>query len=315
MGPLEVEEAVRLLAELAEGLSALHGGGLIHRDLKPGNIMITTHGHVKIMDLGLARSVDIDPEGDKASTTDIAVKRLFGTVSYMSPEQAMGQNAGPQSDLFSLGVLGYETLTGVKPFQGPSLFKVLSGTVSTRQISVRDLRPEAPEELSDLIDDLLEKKPEDRPGSASEVLVVLEKWTGSTSEVLRVASQKSSDPKPTTLGRDESRGLESQGPASVASVDISGSVILDRPFTLGSAWDDLLESLRLSWYRLRPSAAYHRHAELVDQSFQAPLQAKEERELTHLEAYLDRLEAPQWEATRGDLIRLRDELKAQKAGD
>lgn len=168
-GPLPVEEAVRLGRQIAEGLAAAHRRGILHRDLKAENVIVTPEGEAKILDFGLAKRLEGETEG---SLTHSAA--VVGTFRSMSPEQARGMTLDHRSDLFSFGVLLYEMLTGVSPFKGESAPDTLMRICTARQVPVRELRPEVPRELSSLIDHFLEKDPVFRPRSAQEALLELQ---------------------------------------------------------------------------------------------------------------------------------------------
>ena len=164
-GPLALEETVRIARDVAEGLAAAHGKGIVHRDLKAENVMVTPSGQVKVLDFGIAKLVG---EGTaEESLTDLGA--VVGTVRAMSPEQAMGRTVGPPSDLFSLGTLLYEMTTGSSPFVGAVPAETLSRICNGQQLPARQLDPEVPAELSRLIDWLLAKEPAARPSSAAEV--------------------------------------------------------------------------------------------------------------------------------------------------
>lgn len=180
-GPLPVPEAVRLGKEIAEGLAAAHAKGLIHRDLKPENVMITADGRAKILDFGLAKRL----EGEASLTAD---HRVLGTFRSMSPEQARGLALDARSDLFSLGTLLYEMLSGQSPFEGTSTLETLTRICTQQQAALRDANPEVPETLSHLVDRLLEKDPSLRPRTAGEVAQRLERSGDATAVMSGKAS-------------------------------------------------------------------------------------------------------------------------------
>jgi len=166
-GALPVGEAVRIGREIAEGLACAHARGLIHRDLKPDNVMITPEGRAKILDFGLAKRL----EGEVSLTAD---QRVIGTFRAMSPEQAQSLPLDARSDLFSLGLLLYEMLSGRSPFEGSSTLETLTKICTHRQTPLREIGAGIPEGLSDLVDRLLEKDSARRPQSAREVAAALE---------------------------------------------------------------------------------------------------------------------------------------------
>jgi serine/threonine protein kinase/WD40 repeat protein len=153
----------RIGREAALGLSAAHAQGLIHRDIKPGNIWLEApNGRVKVLDFGLAK-----PVGSESELTSTGA--VVGTPAYMSPEQARGLKVDARSDLFSLGALLYRLCTGRTPFAGPNVMAVLMALGSDDPTPVRELNPTVPQPLADLIHQLLAKKPEQRPQTAAEV--------------------------------------------------------------------------------------------------------------------------------------------------
>ncbi len=168
--PLELQEAVDISRQIAEGLHAAHAHGIVHRDLKPENIMLTTSGHVKILDFGLAKN--LDPALDDVSLTADGV--VLGTSSAMSPEQAEGRPVDQRSDLFALGSLMYTMVTGKHPFQGGTPLQTMQKIVRHRPPPASRLNRNVPEELALLIENLLEKDPAERPSSALEVTLALE---------------------------------------------------------------------------------------------------------------------------------------------
>jgi len=160
-GTLDPAEAARLASQIAEALQAAHERGIVHRDVKPQNVLLTAAGDAKVADFGIARA---------ALATDISRTSLvLGTAGYMSPEQAMGEPVGPASDLYSLGVVLYELLTGEVPFGAESPVAIAMKHVTEPPHPPRGLNPMVPEEMDALVMGLLAKKPEDRYGSAAEL--------------------------------------------------------------------------------------------------------------------------------------------------
>jgi eukaryotic-like serine/threonine-protein kinase len=161
--PLTVQETLRIGREIALGLAAAHGRGLIHRDIKPSNVWLEEEtGRAKILDFGLARSATGGEQLTQAGTT-------VGTPAYMSPEQASGQELDERSDLFSLGCVLYHMATGRRPFLGRDFLSTMLAVTTTEPPLPRALNPELPGGLNDLIVALLSKELSGRPQSAREV--------------------------------------------------------------------------------------------------------------------------------------------------
>jgi WD40 repeat protein/predicted Ser/Thr protein kinase len=162
--PLPMDEALRITREAAAGLAAAHERGLIHRDIKPDNLWLEAgSGRVKILDFGLARAV----EGSSQITHS---GLIVGTPNYLSPEQANGSPVDARSDLFSLGVVLYEMLTGRKPFERQSLTATLSAIADADPEPLQFAQPETPDDVADLVDRLLAKNPAARFATALEVV-------------------------------------------------------------------------------------------------------------------------------------------------
>jgi len=168
-GVLAPTEAVSILEEVCAALAAAHGAGIIHRDLKPNNIFLVKQGYgqpyVKILDFGLAKQGL--PPGGTSPQTHFGL--VVGTPEYMAPEQARGENVGPKTDLYALGVVAFQMLTGHLPFDANSPMEFVVKHLEHEPPLVVDEQPDVPRELSDLVSQLLSKSPEDRPGSAEEV--------------------------------------------------------------------------------------------------------------------------------------------------
>ena len=160
--------AVRIAREVAAGLASAHAAGLLHRDIKPGNILLEApKGRVKILDFGLA--APFAPDDCKLTQTGLVV----GTPAYMSPEQARCWKLDHRSDLFSLGVVLYQLCTGELPFNGPSTMEILTALATLPPVPVGKRNPDVPARLELLIARLLEKSPGGRPQSAAEVVADL----------------------------------------------------------------------------------------------------------------------------------------------
>ncbi len=166
-GPVPLERVLQLAREIGEGLAAAHERGIVHRDLKAANVIVD-QDHAKLLDFGLAKPLHLGSE-DRELSRDRVPR---GTLHAMSPEQLTGKDLDERSDLFSLGVLLYELTTGKRPFSGPGIRDQICGE---QHVPVRRLNPKVPESLSQLIDQLLEKSPLDRPESAVEVVSRLKK--------------------------------------------------------------------------------------------------------------------------------------------
>ncbi|MBS0263755.1 MAG: SUMF1/EgtB/PvdO family nonheme iron enzyme [Planctomycetes bacterium] len=166
-GPLDIPNVLRLGRQIAEGLAAAHARDLIHRDIKPGNILLETgvEDRVKITDFGLARTAD------DASLTQSGT--IAGTPLYMAPEQALGQSLDQRADLFSFGSVLYQMVSGRPPFRAPTALAVLKRVVEETPRPITEIIPETPQWLCNIIGKLHAKQPEDRFQSAREVAALL----------------------------------------------------------------------------------------------------------------------------------------------
>ena len=171
-GPLPEKEVACLGGQLAEGLAAAHERGVIHRDLKPGNLRLTPDGRLKILDFGLAKLVQ--PVGGDAETASLTETRaLAGTLPYMAPEQLKGERVDARSDLWAAGVALYEMATGRHPFEGKTSTAVADQILHAQAPEPQELQPRLSSRLGDIILKCLEKDAEDRYQSAKELQVDL----------------------------------------------------------------------------------------------------------------------------------------------
>jgi serine/threonine protein kinase len=164
-GPLAVADATNVATQVARGLSKAHHAGIVHRDIKPGNLMVTTDGTVKILDFGLAKLA-----GSEALTMPAIV---LGTVAYMSPEQALGERLDHRTDLWALGVVMYEMLAGKLPFRAESTQAVLYAIANRSPEPLMTVRPDVPMGIRRVVQRALERSPADRYQSADEMLADL----------------------------------------------------------------------------------------------------------------------------------------------
>lgn len=166
-GPLGVKEVLRIGLQAAQGLAAAHAHGLVHRDVKPANILLENGvERVKLTDFGLARAID------DASVSQSGV--VTGTPQYMAPEQARGEPVSPRTDLFSLGGVMYATCTGQPPFKGSTSMSVLKRVCDENPRPIRDINPDVPDWLGEIICKLMAKAPADRHPSATDVAELLQ---------------------------------------------------------------------------------------------------------------------------------------------
>jgi eukaryotic-like serine/threonine-protein kinase len=164
-GPMKIPDALDIAIQIAEGLHAAHENGILHRDMKSANVMVTDKGQVKIMDFGLAKLKGVSLLTRQGST--------LGTVSYMSPEQARGEKVDRRTDIWSLGVVLYEMLTGRLPFAGEFEQSIIYGIINSEPEPVTSVRSNVPMELDRILAKLMAKDPADRYQSAQEIPVDL----------------------------------------------------------------------------------------------------------------------------------------------
>jgi tetratricopeptide (TPR) repeat protein len=180
-GKLPAPEATSIVAQVARGLEAAHAEGVVHRDLKPQNIMIDANGKASVMDFGIARSMD--------ASNMTRTGALLGTPTYMSPEQAQGVKVDARSDLYTLGIIFYELLAGRPPFEADNPMATLLKRIQEKPKALIEVEPSVPKALNEVVMKMLATKPEDRQQSASELLAELEAYEAQRTGRTRVMNR------------------------------------------------------------------------------------------------------------------------------
>lgn len=167
-GPLDLDTALNVLAQVARGLAAAHAVGVVHRDVKPSNILVQPDGVARVTDFGLARSLDADLNATQADT-------ILGTPTYMSPEQCRSQPADKRADIYALGLTGWFLLTGRLPYEAKSLGQLIDDQLNTPLPALTAEQPDLPEALDEVLGRMCAKAPDDRFADMGEALAAIER--------------------------------------------------------------------------------------------------------------------------------------------
>jgi non-specific serine/threonine protein kinase len=233
-GPMPVTQTMDVAMQIADGLDEAHSAGVVHRDLKSSNIMLTERGTVKILDFGLARfegplsfGANADDEGSEATARlgeATAVGLVVGTASYMSPEQALGRKVDHRSDIFSLGVVCFEMLTGRLPFEGTSPTEIIDKVVHQELPAIARFNYEVPSELERILRKALEKDPNYRYQTARELHIDLRSLRRDLDVARQTAeiNRKASEHLPTMVLSGPTGGTT--GPVSAALPRLQNAV-------------------------------------------------------------------------------------------
>jgi eukaryotic-like serine/threonine-protein kinase len=194
--PLDNDEISKLGIQIAEALSAAHSKGVVHRDIKPGNIVVLASGPVKVLDFGLAKLIGSQWDGAATTKSLTETQAVTGTLPYMSPEQLRWREVDARTDIYALGVVLYEMSTGRRPFTAEASPQLIDDILNSPPPLPRDMNPRIPLKLEEIILKCLEKDPEDRYQTAKEIAVDLRRMTAPSS-----ASQRSIASQPKRLGK------------------------------------------------------------------------------------------------------------------
>ena len=234
-GKLEIKEAIGIAIQISQGLEAAHDNHIVHRDIKPQNIIISREGKVKVADFGIA----------KAATTNTVTQNAVGSVHYLSPEQARGGYSDEKSDIYSLGVTMYEMLCGKVPFAGDNTVSVALSHIQYEPVPVKEVNPAVPFSVDKIVQKCMQKRPENRYLTASELIVDLKRSImNPEGDFVHIAAGVVSDSPTKNMTQDELAVIKSAAKSPVtrfdANRDMNNQVLKEEEEELDgneSKWD------------------------------------------------------------------------------
>ncbi len=237
---LRLNEALEIAAQVAAALQAAHEAGITHRDIKPENVMSRKDGLVKVLDFGLAKLNNTQAGSQAMEKLNTRSGMVMGTASYMSPEQARGEKVDHRTDIFSLGVMLYETLAGRRPFEGATASDVMAAVLTNEPVSLVEVATDVPVSLWRIVRRCLEKEPERRFQSAGDLAFALEEMKASSDFSQGVKSAKGTTPETRPVASSLNRIGKGWARWALAATILLAAIVVVAVFLLRKQPDEIL---------------------------------------------------------------------------